>query len=309
MESHKIREWLQGPMIPMATPFTDDFKLDLESLRHNLRFTIQHGVQTGRGSLLVGGAAGEHPLLSVDERKLVMETAVDAVQGKAPVITSVQHTDARTVADMARHAARVGISAVQVSPAYYYPSTDGDVLRLFNLVADTTDVSIMVYNTWWLGYSMGIELIEKLAEIGTVRALKWSTPDDDSFRDGIVTFADRLVVIDNTDRLAWSHALGARGFVGHLGTCWPEYSLKLWDLLELEDYIGVKDVLSSFKWGWRRWIAKVGEITAGEGPIIKAPMEIVGLPVGPPRPPAVKPPQFLMEELRTLMSDAGVPGV
>ena len=128
-------------------------RIDLRrALRHNLRFTIEHGVTTGNGSLLVGGAAGEHPLLSVDERKAVMEAAVDAVQGDAPVITSIQHTDARTVADMARHAARVGISAVQVSPAYYYPATEGDVLRLFHRVAAAADVSIMAYNTWWLGF-------------------------------------------------------------------------------------------------------------------------------------------------------------
>ena len=309
MEPDKIREWLQGPMVPMATPFTEDFQLDLDALRHNLRFTIEHGVRTGNGSLLVGGAAGEHPLLSIDERKALMEAAVDAVQGDAPVITSIQHTDARTVADMARHAARVGISAVQISPAYYYPATDGDVLRLFHRVADAADVSIMVYNTWWLGFSMSLDLLEQLAEIETVRALKWATPDDDSFRDGIVTFADRLVVLDNTDRLAWSHALGARGFVGHLGTCWPEYPLKVWGLLEAQDYVGVKDVLASFKWGWRRWIARVGQVTAGEGPIIKAPMEIVGLPAGPPRPPAIRPPEHLMAELRELMDAAGVPKV
>ena len=294
-------------MIPMVTPFTEDFRLDLDALRHNLRFTIEHGVTTGNGSLLVGGAAGEHPLLSVDERKAVMEAAVDAVQGDAPVITSIQHTDARTVADMARHAARVGISAVQVSPAYYYPATEGDVLRLFHRVAAAADVSIMAYNTWWLGFSMSLDLIEQLAEIETVRALKWATPDDDSFRDGIVTFADRLVVLDNTDNLAWSHALGARGFVGHLGTCWPEYPLKTWSLLEAHDYVGVKDHMASFKWAWRRWIAKVGEVTAGEGPILKAPMETVGLPAGPPRPPATRPPEHLMTELRELMAAAGVP--
>ena len=27
-------------MIPMVTPFTEDFRLDLDALRHNLRFTI-----------------------------------------------------------------------------------------------------------------------------------------------------------------------------------------------------------------------------------------------------------------------------
>ena len=157
-----------------------------------------------------------------------MEAAVDAVQGDAPVITSIQHTDVRTVADMARHSRPAWASP---RSRYLRPTTIRPRIRLTCCgcsirVAAAADVSIMAYNTWWLGFSMSLDLIEQLAgNAETVRALKWATPDDDSFRDGIVTFADRLVVLDNTDNLAWSHALGARGFVGHLGTCWPEYPL------------------------------------------------------------------------------------
>ena len=63
-------------MIPMATPFTEDFQLDLEAFSYNVNFTIEHGVKTGNGALLVGGAAGEHPLLNIEERKTIMTTAV-----------------------------------------------------------------------------------------------------------------------------------------------------------------------------------------------------------------------------------------
>ena len=48
---------------------------------------------TGKGTLLVGGAGGEHPTMNVDERKAVMSAAVEAAKGQVPVLTSIQHTD------------------------------------------------------------------------------------------------------------------------------------------------------------------------------------------------------------------------
>ena len=88
MKPDRIREWLMGPMIPLATPFTEDFELDLDALRENVRFTIDHGVRMGTGSLLVGGACGEHPLLNVDERKAVMQAAMEAAAGEAKAATT-----------------------------------------------------------------------------------------------------------------------------------------------------------------------------------------------------------------------------
>ena len=294
-------------MIPMATPFTEDFQLDLEAFSYNVNFTIEHGVKTGNGALLVGGAAGEHPLLNIEERKTIMTTAVEAANNRVPILTSVQHTDPRIVIELAKHASKVGLQAVQVSPLYYYPATDQDVLRLFKQVSEQIDISIMVYNTWWLGFHMNSDLLNQLAQIEIVRALKWAAPDQESFRGIISSFHKELVIYDNTDQLSLSHSLGAQGFIGHLGTCWPEYPLRTWELLEKRDYDGVEDHLDSFKVPWRRWVEKVQVLTAGEGPLVKTPMEIAGLKVGPPRPPGIRPPNHLIQELEQNMETAGVP--
>ena len=243
LDPNNIKDWLRGPLIPMATPFTEDFDLDLEAFSYNVNFTIEHGVKTGNGALLVGGAAGEHPLLNIEERKTIMTSAVEAANNRVPVLTSVQHTDPRIVIELAKHASKVGLQAVQVSPLYYYPATDQDVLRLFKQLSDQIDISIMVYNTWWLGFHIDSELLNQLSQIEIVRALKWAAPDHDSFRDVIESFHKELVIYDNTDQVSLSHSLGAQGFVGHLGTCWPEYPLRTWELLEKEDYSSVKDHL------------------------------------------------------------------
>ena len=294
-------------MVAVATPFTEEFDLDLDALQVNIRFMVNRGVRTGQGTLLVGGAGGEHPTLNPDERKALMGAAVEAAQGEVPILTSIQHTDTRVVVDLAQHASKVGLQGVQLGPTYYYTPTEEDAFRLFELVASESDVSLMIYHTWWDGLTMSLDLLRRLAEIESVRSLKWSSPDTGLYREVLIQLADDLVIIDNSNEHVWSHLLGARGFITHLSGFWPEYPLELWQLMEQKDYAAVKEKLVAFKWKWAKWRSKVSAITGGEGPFIKAAMEAVGLQVGPPRPPSVRPPDYLIDELMELLESAGVP--
>ena len=307
MKPEEIRNWLCGPMVAVATPFTEDFALDLEALQENIRFMIDNGLKTGQGILLVGGAGGEHPTMNVEERKAVMKASIEASQGEVPVLTSIQHTDMRVIVELAQHASKVGLQGVQLGPTYYYPPTDGDALRVFQAVAEASDVSIMIYHTWWEGLNMSLDLLQRLAEIETVRALKWSAPDPAQYRDGLLALANDLVVIDNSGQYILSHMLGARGFITHIGGFWPQHSVQIWQLLEKRDYAAVNEKLVSFNFKWSRWVSKVTKVTGGEGPFIKATMEALGLRAGPPRPPSVRPPKHLIDELRGLLDSAGVP--
>lgn len=307
MESDQIRDWLCGPMVAVATPFTEDFTLDLEALHTNVRFMIDGGVRTGQGSLLVGGAGGEHPTLNVEERKLVMSTALEAANGEVPVLSSIQHTDSRVIVELARHASEIGLDGAQLGPTYYYEPTEGDVLRLFELVAKESDVSLMIYHTWWEGLTMSIDLLKRLRDIESVGSLKWSSGDAGHYRQGLLELSDSLVMIDNSGQQTSSHLLGARGFITHLSGFWPAYPLEIWQLLEKRDYAAATARLTEFKWKWSAWIGKVMAVTGGEGPFIKAAMEAVGLTVGPPRPPSVRVPEHLMDELRELLDSANVP--
>ena len=309
MTEDGIRDWLCGPMVAVATPFTEDFELDLDALQSNIRFMIDGGVRNGQGTLLVGGAGGEHPALNISERKDVMSASVEAANGEAPVLTSIQHTDPRLTLELAQHARKAGVHGAQLGPTYYYEPTEEDAYRLFEYIASKSDVILMIYHTWWDGLSMSRGLIERLARFDTVQAVKWSTPDDGHYRDVMTNMSDDLVFIDNSGQQILSHIYGARGFITHLSGFWPQYPAELWRRLESRDYAGVKDHLAAFKWKWVKWRSKVSQLTGGEGPFIKAAMETVGLQVGPPRPPSVRPTKELLEELSRLFRECGVPYV
>ena len=296
-------------MVAVATPFNEDYSLDLDALQTNIRYMVENGVHTGQGSLLVGGAGGEHPTMNVDERKAVMTAAMEAANGEAPVLTSVQHTDYRVIIELANHAHETGLGGVQVGPTYYYEPTEGDAYRLFELVANESDVNIMIYHTWWEGLTMSMSLLSDLADIETVRALKWSSPNEAHYRQGLSALADRLVCIDNSGQQIFSHIMRARGFITHLSGFWPEYPAEIWNLLEQRDYEAARQRLADFKWRWTEWRAKVAAMTGGEGPFIKSAMEAVGLKAGPPRPPSVRASQLLRDELEVFLNECGVPRI
>ena len=307
MEPERIREWLMGPVVAVATPFKEDYSLDLDALQENVRYMIDNGVRTGQGALLVAAAGGEHPTLSPDERKASMEVALEAAQGEVPVLASIQHTDVRVIVDLAQHASKVGLQGAQLGPTYYYTPTESDALRLFQMVSSESDVTIIVYHTHWEGLNMSMDLLKQLAEIPAVRVLKWAAPTDAEYRQGITALHNDLVIIDNGGRYILSHSLGARGFITHISGVWPEYPTRIWELLEQGDYAGAEDALAEFHKPWSVWRHKVEAVTGGEGPFIKAAMEAVGLRAGPPRPPSVRPPEHLLAEIRELLTSSGVP--
>ncbi|NLG28802.1 MAG: dihydrodipicolinate synthase family protein [Chloroflexi bacterium] len=309
MNGQQAKELFRGPMVSVATPFKDDYSLDIAALKRNIRYMIDHGVRAGRGTLLVAAAGGEFPMLSNDERKAVMAASVEAAAGEVAIAASIQLIPTHEVVELANYAHSVGVQLGQLSAPYYYPPTAGDVYQLFKTVSEESELPIMVYANWWVTPAMDAEMCERLAALPNVVALKWSASNIGEYSRGLAQFADRLALIDNQGPFVWGHMLGTVGFITHQSNFWPEYPGRIWDLLEAKRYEEVIALEKRFHWPWLKWIGKVCAETEGEGPFIKAAMEEVGLVAGPPRPPAMPVSEALRAELRELMRSAGTPRV
>ena len=309
MDVQEAKSMFAGPMVSVATPLTPDLRIDLGALRSNIRIMIERGVRHGQGTLLVAAAGGEFPMLSMEERKEVTRVSVEAAQGDVPVATSIQFNGTREVVELAQYAHEVGASLGQLSAPYYYEPPDEDIFHLFKAASEESDLPIMIYNNWWNTLNMNVEMVERLAELPSVVVLKWSAPAFHQFSEGLQRFADRLAIIDNSGQHVWSNMMGAVGFITHVSNFWPEYPLEIFNLLRAREYPELIQRLSEFKWRWMKWIGKVVQETEGEGPFIKAAMEEVGLPAGPPRPPASPVSEELRKEVRGLFEEVGVPKV
>lgn len=93
-------------MAALVTPFTDDGRnVDEERLRH----LINHLIDLGVTGLVPCGTTGEFQNLSEEERRRVVEAAVDEANGRVPVIAGTGASGTDLAIEKARHAVRRAI--------------------------------------------------------------------------------------------------------------------------------------------------------------------------------------------------------
>ena len=193
----QIKQDLRGPMMPIITSFKEDLSLDLDTVQENVRFLIDGGIITGKGVMLAVGAGGDFPMLSLEERKKTARAIVEAANGQTPVLVGAQDTDPRVSIEMAEYAREIGAYGIQASPPYYYEPSDADVIAFYRALNDAAQTPIMVYNTPWLvGYNMSFDVLDALANMEWVVALKWEDVETTAYTRGIVRFADHEVRSD-----------------------------------------------------------------------------------------------------------------
>ena len=306
MTSKDTRNWIVGPVCAVATPFKEDFSPDYGTFRSNIRRMIDHGMKRGDGVLLVVAGGGEFAAISTEERKAYMDVAIEAADGQVPLITSIQHTDVRAIYELAQYAEKIGINAAQLGSTYYWHNTAADYHYLFESVAKESSIPLVAYYLATTAENVPLSILEEIADIPTVGGIKWSAVDNLKYRKSMLKLQKSVAIINNGGDTIIGHMNGIRAFTTQVSNFWPEYIINVWRLLEQRDYIAVNKTLSEFYNPWREWCHRAIQETAGEGPFIKASMELAGLHAGPPRPPSRRLSKALTNEMRELFARVGI---
>ena len=190
-------------------------------------------------------------------------------------------------------------------PPYYYTPSHEDIFHHFRVVSDSVDIGIVIYNTWWTAPNIGLDWLERLAELEHIVGLKWSAPSVSEYHRGYERLAERLAIVDNADNHVYAHMQGAVGWITHVSNFWPQHDWEILDLLDRGEYRRAQDTINRFNAAFAEFRAEMESQTSGEGHAIKHIMELVGLVGGPSRPPtrqmSLTPEQ--RETLRTLLQD------
>lgn len=303
----EARERWQGVLAPIATPFTEDGALDLEALRTNVQWLLDKGARQGNTIFLAAGSGGDFTSMNIAERKQVIGAITEVVDGRAPVIAGVQTLDIRECIELCQFCEELGIDAVQISGPFYYDGRPGDVIAWFNEVARHTSVGFAVYNNWYTGYDMPLDLIDELLEIPNSIGVKWSSPNLDIFLEGIRRFSPKAAVVNNTFITVLGHMVGCRSFVSHFPNYYPEFPWRLWDLMEAGKYAEAQREFDAVMVPYQKLVGQIAAQTGGEGVFVRPGMRAVGLNGGysrlPSRDDAVTP--EIEAGFRNLLSAVG----
>ena len=126
-----ISEESKGVFVIMATPFTDDGALDLQSADRLIEFYLEEGVH----GLTVLGVMGEAPKLSLEEQIEFTHHVLKRIDGQVPVIVGVSNPGLDNLETLSRSAMDQGAGGVMIAGVPGL-KTDEQVETYFEAVGD-----------------------------------------------------------------------------------------------------------------------------------------------------------------------------
>lgn len=217
----------KGVIPAITTPFNADLSVDHRFLSEHARWMVGEGC-TGVVPL---GSLGEGAALSTPEKRQVLETVVEALGGRAPVIAAVSALSTAEAVAMAREARSIGCSGLMVLPPYVYVGDWREMKAHVAAVIGATDLPCMLYNNP-VAYrtDFAAEQIAELArEMPNLEAVKESSTDVRRVTAIRALLGGRLhVLVGVDDLIVEGVAAGAVGWIAGLVNAFPAESVALY---------------------------------------------------------------------------------
>lgn len=211
----------RGLGVAVVTPFTAEGNIDFFALRELIENILQDG---GADFLCVLGTTAETPTLSAEEKELVMETFVEVVDGRVPLLLGCGGNNTHAVCRYLENTNLSGFDGVLIVTPYYNKPTQEGLYQHYTAVADASPLPVVLYNVpGRTGVNLTAETTIRIAEAClNVVAIKEASGNLAQI-DAIVAGApDGFEVISGDDALTYSLlGLGAVGLISVIANAFP----------------------------------------------------------------------------------------
>jgi 4-hydroxy-tetrahydrodipicolinate synthase len=282
----------------MVTPFRDDYSLDLDGSQELARHLLEHGSD----ALVVAGSTGEAPTLTHEEKEELWRSVVEAARGLGKVICGTGTYSTAETVELTRLAQEVGADAALVVTPYYNKPPQRGLLAHYTRVAESTDLPIMAYNIpGRTATRIEHDTLLRLASTPNIVAVKDSTGDLDGVSKLIREAPPDFEVYSGDDWATFGMmCLGAVGIVSVASHLVGERIHEMCDLVVTGDVPAARKIHEELSPLYDSMF-----ITSNPIPV-KAALELIGRPVGPPRLPLVPATPEERDRLRKALEDAGL---
>jgi 4-hydroxy-2-oxoglutarate aldolase len=165
---------LHGIFPPITTPFYPEGNIYHKKLEAN----VERYSRTPAAGIVVQGSTGEAILLSDQERRDVLKTAIAAAAPNKAMIAGTGVESAIETLHLTEYAAELGYDAAMARTPHYYKKQmlPANMLAFFRTVADRSPLPLIIYNfPQATGYDMPSEIIIELADHPNIIGIKESS--------------------------------------------------------------------------------------------------------------------------------------
>ena len=209
-----------GTGVAIATPYTDDNKVDLNGLENLTKHLISNGVDY----IVPLGTTGETYSLTKEEKQDIVKVILDTANGAVPIMVGIGGNSTHSVAKDIENYDFTGIDAfLSICPYYNKPRQEGIFLH-YQALASVTDIPMMIYNVpSRTGVNMERETTIKISkEIPSVFGIKEANPDGSQCAAILKYKREDFIVVSGDDHMILPFlSMGAAGVISVLSNAFP----------------------------------------------------------------------------------------
>ncbi len=208
--SEKHKDLFGQVLVALVTPMTADGEVDWPATERHLDYIISSGAD----GVVVTGTTGETSTLTDDEKLQLVKVGKSVSSGRAKIITGGGSNETAHAIQLYKASEAAGADGVMIVTPYYNKPTQAGVLTHFRLIADATDLPVILYDIpGRTGIPIAFDTLVRAAKHPNIVAVKDAKGD----------FAQVSRVLNETDLLYFSGddsnvlphiALGATGLIG-----------------------------------------------------------------------------------------------
>ena len=259
-------------------------------------------IEKGAGGFYLCGTTGNGLLLTMDERKSIVEAVAGSVGGHVPLMVHVGTMATAEAIELARHAATCrGVCAISSLPPQYYPMPLAHEIAHLSKIAGATDLPFYPYVFGETVDKCGVQqLIDAFMEIQRIGGIKAFVKDLSVHQTLIHKGPADWELLHGFDQCLF-HALAVPGVDGAIGSTYnvvPELVTAIFRKVQAKDYQEAIDLQRHY----------VGFWSSIQGhpflPFVRYFLTKRGFKMGLPRLPLQPPSDEVIEKVEGAMSRA-----
>lgn len=229
----------KGTGTALITPFNDDYSVDYDSLSKIINFQISKDVD----AIILLGTTGESPVISIEERRKIIESGIQASEGKTKIIIGTGTNDTKKVVELNKIAEEYKANGLLIVNPYYNKGTQESLVTHYKYISERTDLPILLYNVpSRTGMNLMPETVVKIhEECRNVVAVKEASGNISQIAHLFSIKPDSLgVVSGNDDQTLAIMALGGDGVISVFSNPYPGEMKKITDAMLKNDIVNAK---------------------------------------------------------------------
>ena len=258
MASKEIR----GVIVPILTPLNSDETVDTNSLRRLVNYLIDNGAH----GIWVSGTTGEFANLSNKQRLISVETVVDEVAGRVPIIGNVSAPSTLLSMELALAVQEMELDGIAVTPPYYYSNAQDELLDHYRYISDRSGLPLWVYNIpQTVKTVVNPSTIATLASEGAVAGVKDSSGAGELLGELNVLCEqgglNLLRFLGTVSRITTASSVGVHGVIPAIANLAVNAAVRAWEAGEAGDIETVKECNAKLIAA-----SKISQLAKGGGP-------------------------------------------